>query len=571
MLTLRPYQEDALSGIFNWLRDRNDNGLVVLPTGTGKSLVIAALCKTCHEWDPKVRIVMLTHVRELVAQNFAELITHWPNAPAGINSASLGKRQVKQITFASIQSVYKHAERFQRVDIVLVDEAHLIPKDGNAMYRQFLADLKVMNPYIRVIGLTATPYRLDSGRLDDGEDALFGGVAYEYPIAEAIREGYLTRLVTKSTGIKLDTTGVGMLGGDFKPGALEKAVDIAEVNDSIVQEAIVRGQDRQGWLFFCSGVDHAQHIAELVNGHGYPCGVIHAGTDKTERTHIIADFKARRLRALASMNVLTTGFNAPHVDLLAMLRPTKSRGLYIQIAGRGTRNVYAPGHDLSTTEGRLAAIAGGSKPDCLVLDFARNIERHGPIDIEPLDKPKEPGSGEAPIKECPACGEYVHAAVRVCEHCGHEFPEPEVKVERFSSKEAILSEAIRPEWVTVTGMRLDLHEKPGSPPSMRVTYACGLTEHREWICFEHEGYARQKAVGWWKRNANGDAPETVEEAFERAAELVRPDEIRIRKAGKYTEIVGTRALPGVQPGGAMVGDTAPNAARRQWLDDVVPF
>ena len=262
MLTLRHYQEDALSGVFNWLRDRDDHPLVVLPTGTGKSLVIAALCKTCHEWDKRVRIVMLTHVRELVQQNYAELVGLWPDAPAGVNSASLGKRQFKQITFASIQSVFRHAERFQKVDLVLIDEAHLIPKDDATMYQAFLADLYVMNPHIRIIGLTATPYRLDTGRLDQGEGAVFGGIAYDYPIAEAIREGYLTRLITRSTGIKLDVADVKMLGGDFKLGALEKAVDQDDINDSVVQEVIARGQDRKGWLFFCSGVQHAEHIAD---------------------------------------------------------------------------------------------------------------------------------------------------------------------------------------------------------------------------------------------------------------------------------------------------------------------
>ncbi len=553
MLSLRPYQEDALSGVFHWWQTRDDNGLVVLPTGTGKSLVIAALCQTCFEWDRKVRIVMLTHVRELVAQNFEELIKLWPEAPAGINSAGLKRREVKQITFASIQSVYKRAEKFQKVDIVLIDEAHLIPRDGSTMYQRFLADLRVMNPHIKIVGLTATPYRLDSGRLDDGDDALFGGIAYDYPIKDAIAEGYLTPLVTRATGTKLDTTGVGMLGGDFKVGALEKAVDQDGINRLVVEEVIARGQDRKGWLLFCSGVDHAHHIAEIVNAAGYPCGVIHAGTEAKERAKIIRDFKAQRLRALASMNVLTTGFNAPHVDLMAMLRPTKSRGLYVQMAGRGTRNMYAPGFDLGTREGRLLAIQNGTKPDCLVLDFARNIERHGPIDVDPeLRRAAEPGTGEAPMKECPSCGEYSFAGVRVCDNCGHEWPAPEIKIERRASTAEILSNS-RPQWLQVDHMYVDRHTKPGSPDSLKISYACGYLRHREWVCLEHEGYARAKAEKWWRKNANGPPPATVEEALQRRSDVIRPSEILVRQTGKYAEVVGARTLPGVQPGGQMVG------------------
>ena len=180
------------------------------------------------------------------------------------------------------------------------------------------------------------------------------------------------------------------------------------------------------------------------------------------------------------MGVLTTGFNAPGVDLIAMLRPTKSTGLYVQMAGRGTR--LAPG-----------------KADCLVLDFAGNVARHGPIDAV---KPKRPGTGEgeAPVKVCPDCQSILATAVRVCPDCGHAFPPPQVQVEAQASTLEILTTG-KPQWLAVDEVSYRAHEKPGGRPTLQVDYQCGLVRHREWVCFEHTGYARQKAVAWWRQRA----------------------------------------------------------------------
>lgn len=553
-LKLRPYQNEALDGLFAWWQAGRGNGLIVLPTGTGKALVNAEICRVCMQWDANVRIVMLTHVQELVGQNVAELLTLWPDAPVGIFSAGLGKRQIRQITFASIQSVYSKAERFGHVDIVIVDEAHLIPHRGDGMYRRFLAELAAINPDLKVVGLTATPFRLGAGRLDEGEGRLFEGVAYDYSIRTAIEEGYLTPLTTKATKTQFDLTGVGTVAGDYKANELEKAVDTKGSNEGAVREVIAAGGNRSSWLFFCAGIEHAQHVAELVRGHGHSCEVITSETPADDRRRIIAEFKAGKIRALASMNVLTTGFNAPAVDLMAMLRPTKSRGLYIQMCGRGTRNVYAPGFDLETREGRLDAIKQGTKPNCLVLDFARNIETHGPVDLDVAPKAKKPGQGEAPVKVCPGCECYVHASKMVCDNCGHQFERKEKQFAVAASREAILTSDIRPEWVKVASWLFREHEKIGKPISLKVTYDIRHTTVAEWVCFEHQGFAREKAHKWWRKNGGQNpVPRTVQEAIQRRGELVRPAELLVRKNGKYHEVVAARAVPGVQPRGALVG------------------
>jgi DNA repair protein RadD len=522
ILQLRPYQRAAIDAIYAYFAALIGHPLVVIPTAGGKSLVMAAFIHEVLARWPDERIIILTHVRELISQNFAELIRLWPETPAGIYSAGLNRRDVQaQILFAGIQSVHRKAYTIQRADLVLVDEAHLIPRKADTTYRRFLGDLTRINPQLKIIGLTATPYRLDSGMLHKGPDALFDDIAFEVSVRELIDEGYLAPLISKQTSTQLDVSGVGTRGGEFIAGQLEAAVDQDPITRAAIDEVVAYGRDRRSWLLFCAGVGHAQHVCDAVRERGFSCATVFGDTPKADRDRIIASFKRGEVRALASMGVLTTGFNAPAVDLIAMLRPTKSTGLYVQMAGRGTR--LAPGKD-----------------NCLVLDFAGNVARHGPIDlVKPKDKASE-GDGEAPTKVCPECQTINALAARVCIECGYVFPAPEVQLEATATTRPILSTA-RPEWLDVGAVSYHRHEKPGRPPSLRVDYHCGLVLHREWVCLEHEGYAGQKAAAWWRRrDGSSDIPSTVDEALSRTEELRRPVQIAVRPNGRFTEVVHAR-------------------------------
>jgi DNA repair protein RadD len=523
ILQLRPYQRAAIDAIYSYFTVESGHPLVVIPTAGGKSLVMAAFIQEVLTQWPDERIIVLTHVRELISQNLAELIRLWPEAPAGIYSAGLNRRDVQaQILFAGIQSVHKKAYAIQRADLVLVDEAHLIPRSANTTYRRFLGDLTRINPQLKIIGLTATPYRLDSGMLHTGPDALFDDIAFEVSVRELIDEGYLAPLISKPTATQLDVSGVGTRGGEFIAGQLEAAVDQDPITQAAIDEIVSYGRDRRSWLLFCAGVGHAQHVCDAVRERGFSCATIFGHTPKADRDCIIAAFKRGEVRALASMGVLTTGFNAPAVDLIAMLRPTKSTGLYVQMAGRGTR--LAPGKD-----------------DCLVLDFAGNVARHGPIDlVEPRDKTNGEGDGEAPTKVCPECQTLNSLTMRVCARCGYVFPAPEVQLEATATTRPILSPG-RPEWLDVGAVTYHRHDKPGRPPSLRVDYHCGLVRHREWVCLEHGGYAGQKAAQWWRRcDGSLEVPATVDEALARVDELRRPAQIAVRPNGRYTEVVHAR-------------------------------
>lgn len=524
MLTLRPYQQAAITSIYGYFQKNKGNPLVVIPTAGGKSLVIAAFIEGVLKAWPDQRILIVTHVRELIAQNHAEMIGLWPEAPAGIYSAGLGKREARaQILFAGIQSIHRRAHEVGHTDLVLIDEAHLIPGDTSTMYRRFLDALARINPALKMIGLTATPFRLDSGMLHEGKNALFTDIAYEAPVRDLIDAGYLSPLVSKQPATRLDVSKVGTRAGDFIQRDLAAAVDQEAITRAAVTEIIAHGRDRKSWLAFCSGVEHSRHVAEEFARQGITCRTIFGDTPKDERDAIIAAFKRGEIRALASMGVLTTGFNAPRVDLIALLRPTKSAGLYVQMVGRGTR--LAPG-----------------KEHCLVLDFAGNARRHGPIDLVRPKRPGEGGGGEAPTKVCPECDSIIALSAMECPDCGYVFPAREVKIAPTAATLPVLSPKVQ--WLPVHGVYYSRHGKLSGRPSLKVTYSCGLKSYSEWVCIEHQGYARQKAAEWWRKRApDCPVPLTVDQAIAEAAHLARPSEISVRPSGRYVEISGHRFDP----------------------------
>ena len=381
----------------------------------------------------------------------------------------------------------------------------------------------MINPALKVIGLTATPFRTGSGMLHEGKDALFTDIAYEAPVRDLIDAGFLSPLISKQPATRLDVSKVGTRAGDFIARDLAAAVDQDATTRAAVTEIITHGKDRKSWLAFCSGVDHARHVAEEFARQGITCRTIFGDTPKEERDAIIAAFKRSEIRALASMGVLTTGFNAPAVDLIALLRTTKSAGLYVKMVGRGTR--LAP-----------------DKENCLVLDFAGNVRRHGPIDLVRPKRPGDGGGGEAPTKVCHECDSIMALSATECPDCGYVFPAREVKIAPTAATLPVLSPKVQ--WLPVHGVSYSRHDKRGGRPSLKVTYSCGLKSYNEWVCVEHQGYARQKALEWWRKRAPGcPMPRTVDDAIAQAGQLTRPTAISVRPSGRFLEISGYRFDP----------------------------
>lgn len=583
MIVPRPYQSEAVEAVYEHLRTKDNNPCVVLPTGTGKSLVLAQIAKDAVEkWNG--RVLILAHVKELLEQNADKIRKLCPELKIGIYSAGLRSRDTtEQVIVAGIQSVYNKACELDAFDLVIVDEAHLISSEGDGMYRTFLADMKVINPHVRVIGLTATPFRLKGGLICKPENIL-NEICYEAGLKEMIQQGYLSPLISRAGRAEANLANLHIRGGEFISDEVAAAMDNDALVTSACREIVELTRDRKSVLIFTASVDHCKHVAEKIQEFsGKECAIVTGDTSPAERAEIIARFKGEfipadlfgtpkpPLKFLANVNVLTTGFDAPNTDCVVMLRPTNSPGLLIQCAGRGTR--------LSPETG---------KSNCLFLDYGGNILRHGPLD---MIKIKEPGSGkggDAPAKKCPQCLALIHAGYTACPECGYVFPPKESndKMTQTASSAGVISGQVDYTDYEVLDVYYCVHEKrgadPDAPKTMRVDYQVGFNEFKsEWVCPEHTGYARGKFEKWWhERAALGcPMPRSAREAVSLANEglLAAPESITVKTiAGeRFERITGWRLKERPvmrEPGEDLeVGETWTSPAPPDDLDDDIPF
>lgn len=533
-MQLRPYQSRSVDAVYEHLRTRDDNPCVVIPTAGGKTPVMATICKDAVErWNG--RVLILAHVKELLEQTADKLRAVCPEVDFGIYSAGLKRRDTSnQVIVAGIQSVYRRACDLDAFDLVLVDEAHMIPHEGDGMYRQFLTDAKVVNPHLRVVGFTATPFRMKTGPICTPEGIL-NHVCFEVGVRELIRDGYLCPLITKAGINKADFNQLHIRAGEFVADEVEDLMDDEQLVESACEETIGYTADRRSVLIFASGVRHGRHIVEVLGGeHGIEAGFVSGETPTAERDTTLARFKRGDLKYLVNVNVLTTGFDAPNIDCVALVKPTMSPGLYYQMCGRGFR-------------------LHPDKQNCLVLDFGGNVLRHGPVDqIKLLDRSKK-GGGLAPAKECPECQSLVAAGYAICPDCGCEFPPPDRKKHEPKASEAgILSGQSSDVEYEVLDVYYSVHTKRDAPPeapkTMRVEYRLGLSHWQsEFICFEHTGYARQKAIHWWRQRSPDPIPDTAERAVEIAdgGGIATPEKITVRSiAGEaFDRIIGYKLGP----------------------------
>lgn len=622
-MQLRYYQKAAIDALFDYWEQEAGNPLIDLATGAGKSLVMSDIIIQLLEGWPNLRIGVITHVKELIEQNYDELKGMWPLAPAGVVSAGLSRYDYPaQILFGGIQTIWNKSEficdvelyarngaiRHKPLDIILIDECHLIPPEDGKMYTEFFAACRRLNPEVKFVGLTATPYRLGTGRLDSGEGRLFDRVIYTYSIADGVRDGYLTPLTTKGTSVEINAKGIRKDSkGEVNRKQAEKAAD--EITQEAIAEIVRRGSDRRSWMLFCSGKDHAMTCRDELRAHGISCEAVTDETPKGERKDILKAYKNYEIQALTNNAVLTTGFNHKGVDLIAFLRLTMSVSLYLQMAGRGTRPLYAEGfneHDPRwTAEDRRAAIANGPKPNCLVLDFARLVDTHGPVDSVSVDE-RTKGDGEAPSKLCPTdkedkgideweegrtddihaprgpifgCGEKLHAAARFCKECGFRFEfETGPKIDAVADDKPIMA-AAEAEWREVKRRAFKLNQgKNGKKDTVMVLYYCETGKNiTEWLCPEHLGWMAKKASAFWTSHG-GSLPVPMDciEWIARQNELGHTSRIEVKPGKKgYWDVMRTVPLnpaPEDKNAALFVKSTGKRKTRgRSIVDDEIPF
>lgn len=548
VMKLRWYQEDAVASVFDYFRTKKGAPCVVLPTGSGKTPVIAELCRQVVEWGG--RAIVLAHVKELLEQSREKLGLFLPSEAVGVYSAGLNERTTATpVIVAGIQSVYQRAEELGEFHLIVVDEAHLIPPEGCGRYRQFLDAEKTVSPKARLVGLTATPFRLGSGWItkdraeknDDG-DRLLDEIVYEVSILDLISAGFLSPLVSQGTRAALDLTNVHTVRGDFDEGEVENLLGRRSILSPICHEIVEKTRDRQKVLIFCNRLASARKVAQSIKAQDAENDVVvvDGATPPRERDAIVRRFKGEKkadlfgaieekpLKYVCNVGVFTTGFDAPNVDCVALIRPTKSLALYQQMVGRGLR------------------LAEG-KQNCLVLDFGGNIDRHGPLDM-PRPSDDEISSSKKPWRECPQCRSFVSYSYPDCPICGAKFPkgasDPDSNLTARSSSSSLFGEEAEPkiEEFDVTDVGFSAHYKkddPSKPPTLQVEYFRGqfCRPVREWLCVEHENqFARRRFERWWKSKSKVEPPATTELAVEWATKgaLAIPKRIKATtKPGTY--------------------------------------
>lgn len=567
----RWYQSGAVDALFDFFEVHGGttaeglpvqaNPVVALPTGTGKALAIALFLKRAFGIYPGTRAMMLTHVKELVQQNAEELLEEWPNAPLGIYSAGLNRKDLMlPIIFGGVGSVVGSIELFGFIDFLIVDECHLIGTEEEAEYLAIISALRLVNPYLKVIGFTATPYRMGLGLLTEGP--IFTHICYDQTGLEAfnrlIDEGYICPLLPRPTETTFDLTGVGMYQGDYAKGKLEKAVNKEKVTRALLAETCYFGADRYKWLIFASGVDHSESIARMLTEEfGISCLAVHSKLSNKERDRRIAAFKRGEVRAMVGNNIFTTGFNDPTVDLIVVARPSRSTVLWVQLLGRGTRifNWFklSPQKQLE-----LSAFEGMIKRNCLVLDFARNTAELGPINDPRIPSRKGAGSGEAPVKICPTdeidaqgrrgCGGYNHTVTRFCDHCGFEFSFESTIVKTAGTEELI--RGIEPVYEVFAVQRVIYSShiakkfrdqaQRGEPVPIKIkaSYFCeGMRTFFEYVTVEGGGFPAKKGRDWFRQRFPSDPPETNAEVLNCVAQFRPPRRVKVHINTQYPEVV----------------------------------
>lgn len=528
----RPYQTRMENAVIDYLFENEEgNPLVAACGGSGKSFVMARLAKRfVTEW-PGTRVIVLAQDSKLLTQNSNELLRYWAEAPIGIYSSGLKQRDTKQdILFCGIQSVFKRGLEFGERHIVMIDEADLVSPKDDALYNKFLEDLKSVNPNLRVVGFTASPWRLGTGCLTNLP--LWSKIVINLTQGDEflwfIDNGYLSPLINKAGVKQLDIAEISMRGGEFDDKSLQAASDTEEMNNAVVSEALKYGADRKHWITFSAGVLHGQNLAKIFNSRGIPTEMLH-GKDTMEHRHAVeARWRSGEIRNVVNAGLYGRGFDFPEIDMIIFARATQSPALWLQCCVRGSR--VAP-----------------NKKNCLIIDMVGNTDRLGPINAIRTPAPRRKGDGppgDSPVKICPTCYSYRPIQEKICGDCESEFPPPKTMRKTASDKDILVrsnSDGPVVEDFRVSGIKYEPYISKAGNYSMRVTHNVVTAKYAQYLNFGSENkHLLKLAEQWWLwRGGKTPIPENVETAVDRAnKELKIPSIIRVDMHAQYPAIVG---------------------------------
>jgi DNA repair protein RadD len=539
-LVLRDYQVATVAA----LRDALNRGVsapcVSVATGGGKTVIIAALAKELAAKGH--HIVVLTHSRELIRQLDRTLCRFLDPSKVGVIAAGLGRKdEPRQVQICQIQSVGRNPDRIGPRRIVIVDELQSVNHE-QGQYLTTIEHLRVKTPDLRLIGLSATPFRTTTG-LCYGKGRMFDECVHRVGMRELIDAEWLTPIIGKTGDKDFKVEGVAMRGGDFKPDELEKFMADQSKVDRAVADMMPRMEGRRQVLVFTTGLKHNAMIVDAIKKYDSRVESIDGTMENNQRDSILNRFANGTTRFVPNCAILTTGYDDSGIDGIVMLRPTRSPGLLIQCAGRGLRK-------------------RDGKPNCLFLDYGGSLSHFGPLDQieENITLKKRGPPGKAPTKVCD-CGTVLHLSAIKCPDCGKEFPRQLNHAEQ-AADEPVLSD--EPKWVEVKGLQARRHQKQGSPPCLRIDYldGLGLPVANEWLSVHPEAnlYAYQKSInaltGWpngcfkklgdtlyYQPATGGLTKLDFDGIVAHAAWLPPPSRVRLLKEGKYWRVTKKEFQP----------------------------
>jgi len=523
---LRYFQKDAVDAEEKYLKEnKTGNGVIVLPTAAGKSYTLAEMIRR-FSGILDARTLVVSHTKNIIQQDFDSTVKLWPDGRSlfGINSAGLGSRDVKsKVIFGGVQSMFNSTKEIGEVNFLIPDECHHISMANSVHYRRFIMGLLDQNPKMRVCGLSASPWRMDSGLVyGPSKDLLFDDLVYSANLKELMFQGYLSKPITPiiSKENRIDTEGVKIAtwgAKDYVDSELNERVNIPSLIKSQTKEVLENTIGLKSIAAFAVNIDHAENIAASYREQGETSVAVVHSKIKGDSQKIIADYKALKIRVLVSVNMFIEGFDAPNIQVEDIRKPTKSPGRDYQMLGRGFR--LCPELNKTTF---------------IVFDFAGNRAEHGPVDQIKPPIPGEKNSEKAPKKQCgnPVCEMMCHARVRQCPHCGYLFPPPEIsepedRTNATAGSQSIISE---PKWFPVKRMEC-IQSK--NKPAISVQYFCKGGKFRTDILWDESG------LDWLKNHLGDKIPFDIKNFFSGGfrSKLVPPKRIYVDEAGLSSKIL----------------------------------
>ena len=533
MIDIRKIQEEeqrkAIEALFQYYKadKKNRSGLIVAPPGYGKSYIGAGIAKRLIKAKPEYKVLSIVHKMDLVDHNSKAFKTLCPDIKFSVYNAGLKKKCLQHnVIFGSIQSLHGKHLFVGKVDLLIVDEAHLIPSSSQGQYRDFIDELLKINPSMRIAGMTGTEWRMDNGLLLNGDDAIFDAIVYKIPLKKGFEDGVLCPIVSPSLEDKKvigDFTNlkINKMNNEYTTSSVEASM--LKIIYPALKEAIGLSKNRRAGFIFCPSLRMCDDVLKFLQEIGECCELV---TSKTSgRLDSLARFKAGKVRWLITVDALTTGTDCPILDVIIILRAIHSTNLLLQMYGRGFR-LYE------------------NKHNCLILDYGQNFERHGAIDkIEPPpEKVKRNKEGkevvESSKKECLKCGKEVGAKCEKCPYCGHGFMITR-KIEKEAAVGDLISSIKPPEWIGVKFVTKNRHKKEGKPDCLRVTYICDNKKpYSEYLCLEHNDPFSKKKAKEFYLGMGVIPPSTIAEAEQIKIEI--PEKILVDLNGKYPKVLERR-------------------------------